>query len=85
VNTFFAGLVSVIKACHALVRPYLTMFIATLYNLVLAWGALDGKLDMKDYMTSVGPINAMIIGFWFAEKAALRDPNTKNTEGKPDA
>lgn len=86
-NTFFSGLVSVIRTAHCLVRPYLTLFIATTYTVALTWAVFVGKLDVKDYMTSVGSVNSMIVGFWFAEKAALRDPNTssKKSEGEPDA
>ena len=86
-NAFFSGVIAVIKATHSLVRPYLTLFIATLYNVALVWALVVGKLDVKDYIGTVGTTNSMIVGFWFAEKAALRDPNTpsKRLEGEPDA
>lgn len=66
----------VLAELNKLVRPYLTFFITTLYNVVLAWATFTGLLTVSDYMVAVGPINAMILGFWFAEKAALKDPRT---------
>jgi hypothetical protein len=73
---FFDGLIGVFSTMHKMVRPYLTMFIATIYNIILAWAVFTGRLPVHDYMMSVAPINSMIIGFWFAEKAALKNPVT---------
>lgn len=56
------------------VRPLLTIFISFTFNALLAWLTFTGKLPARDYLVSVGPTNAMIIGFWFGEKAALTKP-----------
>jgi hypothetical protein len=53
-------------------RPYLTMLVASLFNLVCAWAAVRNKIDMEQYIMAIGPTNAMIIGFWFGEKAAIK-------------
>ena len=61
-------------ALNETVRPFLTFFISAIYNIILGYACLFGSLSVNDYIVAVGPTNAMIIGFWFAEKAALRDP-----------
>lgn len=63
---------------NSAVRPFLTFFITVLYNLLLAWAVVAGLLKISDYIMAVGPVNAMIIGFWFAEKAALKKPGSDN-------
>jgi hypothetical protein len=71
--------ISYIKAMmtnHA-VRPFLTFFITVLYNTLLAWAVMNDQLKISDYIVAVGPMNAMIIGFWFAEKAALKQPGSE--------
>lgn len=79
---FFDGVCRMCVALNKLVRPYLTFFIATIYNVLLAWAVVADKLSIRDYIVSVGPTNAMIIGFWFAEKAALKDPKTGQDTSK---
>ena len=79
-KSFFDALSNFFNSLHKVVRPYLTMFIATLYNVVLVWAVIASKLEIKDYIASVGPTNAMILGFWFAEKAALKDPKSPEKE-----
>lgn len=64
--TFMAGLA----------RPYLAILISTLYNLVLLWAVVSGMLPIKEYILAIGPANAMIIGFLFGERAALKDPRS---------
>ena len=73
---FFNGACQLCLALNKMVRPYLTFFIATIYNLLLAWAVLSGKLKVVDYMPAVGPMNDMLLGFWFGEKSALKDPKT---------
>lgn len=68
------------KKFNEIARPYLTALIATLFNIALIWALWMRLLDVKDYINAVGPTNAMIIGFWFGEKAALTDP--KRHSGK---
>ena len=73
---FIDGACKLCVALNKLVRPYLTFFITTLYNCLLAWALVKGKLKIVEYITAVGPMNAMILGFWFGEKSALKDPKT---------
>jgi hypothetical protein len=58
------------KALYRLARPYLTVLIATMFNVVCAWAWFRGDMAAMDYVTAVGPTNCMIIGFWFGERAA---------------
>ena len=78
----WAGAAKVIRelatALNKLARPYLTALIATLFNVLCAWAVVRGKLEVKEYIMAVGPTNAMIIGFWFGERTALK------RAGKPD-
>ena len=57
-----------------LARPYLTILIATIFNVLLAIAYFKGDLEIVEYITAVGPTNGMIIGFWFGERAALKVP-----------
>ena len=61
---------------NRLARPYLAILISTLYNVALLWAVVSDILDVKEYILAVGPANAMIIGFLFGERAALKRPNT---------
>lgn len=67
-----------IRNMQEMARPYLTGLIATLFNSVLVIAYFRGDLSIADYIQSVGPTNAMIIGFWFGERAALK--NSSNRE-----
>jgi hypothetical protein len=68
-----------VQHLQGLARPYLTALIATLFNAVLAIAYFQGNLSIGDYIQSVGPTNAMIIGFWFGERAALKVPSGKES------
>lgn len=72
-------------ALNETVRPFLTFFISAIYNIILGYACLSGSLSVNDYIVAVGPTNAMIIGFWFAEKAALRDPKISPEPKNRDA
>lgn len=61
-----------------LARPYLTVVITTIYNAALLVALWMGKLDTKDYITAVGPVNSMVMGFWFGERAASRSEHPKD-------
>lgn len=80
VNSFVKLLGDLIDKLNKAARPYLTMLVATLFNSVCAYMTLKGKLTPIEYITAVGPTNAMIIGFWFGERAALK-PGFTDTEG----
>ena len=59
------------QAISSMGRPFLTVLISTLYNVALLVGLAMGALPVHDYITAVGPTNAMIIGFWFGERKSL--------------
>lgn len=56
------------KGMNSMGRPFLTALVTTIYNLALLIALIGGKLDVVQYITAVGPTNAMIIGFWFGER-----------------
>lgn len=58
-------------------RPYLTVMFATTYNLVCVWAVLFGKMTVETFITANSPIVATLLGFWFGERAALKDPHHK--------
>lgn len=64
-------------ALHKLARPYLTVLITTVYNIALLVCLCMNKLGVNDYILAVGPMNAMIIGFWFGERAAAKRQGTE--------
>lgn len=64
------------EGLHKLARPYLTVLITTIYNLALLIALSKGVLEVREYILAIGPTNAMIIGFWFGERAALKRPDT---------
>jgi hypothetical protein len=72
----------IFNALHKLARPYLTVMIATTFNLVCAWAAITGRITVIEYVTAVSPTNSMIIGFWFGERAALKVPGKSEEEDK---
>lgn len=67
----FAGLAG---ALDKLARPYLTVLITTIYNVTLLLALYLGKLEVREYILAIGPVNAMVMGFWFGERAALKQP-----------
>lgn len=65
---------------NRLARPFLTMTITVLFNGMAAWAFLMGKITWTEFAAAVGAPNAMIIGFWFGERAALKVPGEKRKE-----
>lgn len=61
-------------AATTLARPYLTVLITTIYNVTLLTALVMNKLEVREYILAIGPVNAMIMGFWFGERAALKQP-----------
>lgn len=59
---------------NKIARPYLTVLITTIYNVTLLIALYGGKLEVKEYILAIGPVNAMVMGFWFGERAALKRP-----------
>lgn len=68
-------------AMNKLARPYLTVLITTIYNVTLLIALYFGKLETKEYIMAIGPVNAMVMGFWFGERAALKRPDAGKDEG----
>jgi hypothetical protein len=64
-------------------RPFLTALVTTIYNLALLAALIHGELKVMEYITAVGPTNAMIIGFWFGERKSLHDYEKTTGEGGP--
>ena len=73
---------SFVSALHKLARPYLTALVATIFNGVLAYLVIMGKMPIGEYIAAVGPTNGMIVGFWFGERAALKDPHRYDAESE---
>lgn len=76
--SMFAGLAD---GLNKIARPYLTVLITTIYNAALLIALYVGQLEVKEYILAIGPTNAMIIGFWFGERAALKTPMGPGEEG----
>jgi hypothetical protein len=70
------------SALDRLARPYLTAIVTTVFNGMCAWGVIAGKLSFKDYIMAIGPANAMIIGFWFGERTAMKRAGQLPVEGQ---
>lgn len=67
-------------------QTWLTIFVTTIYNVILAWGVIAGALPFKDYIFAVGPINAMVFAFWLGSETALRTPPARpGTETQAEA
>ncbi len=62
------------------VRPILTFGITAVFNITLLAGLFTGKASFQDYLSTLAPINSMLIGFWFGERSALKDPRKSLTE-----
>lgn len=60
------------EAATMLARPYLTVVITTIYNVTLLTALVMDKLEVREYILAIGPVNAMVMGFWFGERAALK-------------
>jgi len=56
------------------VRPVITYSVTGLYNAAMLYGVATGKISFQEYMTAIGPVNALLMGFWFGERSALKDP-----------
>jgi len=57
-----------------LVRPAITFFVVGSFNVALLVGLFTGKVSFQEYMSTLAPINSMLLGFWFGERSALKDP-----------
>jgi len=64
----------------SIIRPLLTLWITLLFTVTLTVGLILKKLSFSDYITTMGPIMSMLIGFWFGERSALKDPKKTHTD-----
>ncbi|MDR9846999.1 hypothetical protein [Herbaspirillum huttiense] len=83
-KVFFDGACRLCVAMNKLVRPVLTFVLVLTYNAVLIWAVKERELSVSEFIAAAGPSNGMVLGFWFAEKAVLKDPKTGNTHGAGD-
>jgi hypothetical protein len=51
-------------------RPAITVFVTFVYNGALLIAMTLEKLAVSDYILAVGPINAVIMGFWFGDRGS---------------
>ena len=65
------------QVLHQAARPYLTVMFATTYNVVCVFAFMTDKMTVDTFITANGPIVATLLGFWFGERAALKDPANK--------
>lgn len=65
------------RGMNSMGRPFLTALVTTIYNVALLIGLAMGKLQIMEYVTAVGPTNAMIIGFWFGERKSVNEEGGK--------
>jgi hypothetical protein len=56
-------------------RPFLTVMVNGVFTGVCVWAVLNSKMTVSEFIAAVGPSNSMILGFWFGERAALKNPN----------
>jgi len=57
-----------VEPVNQLARPFLTILVTVIYNVALFGACVVGVLSIRDYITAVGPVNAMVMGFWFGER-----------------
>jgi hypothetical protein len=62
------------KVLNQAARPYLTVMFATSYNIVCVVAVMTGMMSIDTFITANAPIVATLLGFWFGERAALKDP-----------
>lgn len=62
------------QVIHQAARPYLTVMFATTYNVVCVIALWNDKMTIDTFITANGPIVATLLGFWFGERAALKQP-----------
>lgn len=66
-------------AMNKMGRPFLAAVITLLYNLTLMIALIMGQLKVQDYIMAVGPVNGIIVGFWFSK----RENKDDEVEGPP--
>lgn len=56
------------------VRPVLTFAVTGVFNVALLVGLVLNQVSFQEYITTLAPMNSMLLGFWFGERSALKDP-----------
>jgi len=62
------------SALSKMVRPIITFLVVGAFNSALLVGLFTGEISLKEYMSTLAPVNSMLLGFWFGERSALKDP-----------
>ena len=57
-------------AMNQMGRPFLTVVVTMFYNAGLVLALAMGKLDINTYIAAVGPVNGMVVGYWFKARDA---------------
>lgn len=60
-------------AMNKMGRPFLTVIITVIYNVTLLVALIMGKLDVNTYIAAVGPVNGMVVGYWFKARDAEQE------------
>lgn len=68
-----------VQLARDMMRPLLTFFVTMFFNGTVTWLVLIGKLTPQEYIAAVGPINTMILGFWFGERASALASGKRET------
>lgn len=69
-------------ALNKVARPYLTLLFATAFMAVCVIAWATDELPIESFMAAIGPIVSTLVGFWFGERAALKNPAAKSDEGE---
>jgi len=56
------------------VRPAITISTFLIFEVSMIYGVATGKLSFSEFIQTFTPINTMLLGFWFGERSALKDP-----------
>ncbi|RUM27731.1 MAG: hypothetical protein DSY42_09535 [Aquifex sp.] len=57
-----------------IVRPSITLMTFITFEVSMIYGVVSGTLSFSEFVNVFTPINSMILGFWFGERSALKDP-----------
>ncbi len=63
-----------------MVRPFITFASFITFEVSMIYGLYSGKLTFSEFVNVFTPINTMLLGFWFGERTALKDPKKAITE-----
>lgn len=69
-----------INKISQVVRPFITFISFITFEVSMIYGLYSGKLTFSEFINVFTPINTMLLGFWFGERSALKDPKKALTE-----